>query len=128
MDYGIIANLVVVIHFAFVIFVVLGGIPAIWFRKIIWLHIPAVIWGAFVEFSGWICPLTPLEISLRIRAGDDGYALGFVDNYLLPFLYPENLTREVQIVIGISVILINLLIYWRVLRNMMQKRLVDKGI
>ena len=119
MDYGIIANLVVVIHFAFVIFVVLGGIPAIWFRKIIWLHIPAVIWGVFVEFSGWICPLTPLEISLRLRAGDEGYALGFVDNYLLPFLYPENLTREVQIVIGISVILINLLIYWRVLNNML---------
>lgn len=105
------ADTIVLIHFAFAVFAVFGGILCFWWRKIIWFHVPAVIWSALVETAGWICPLTPLENILRIRGGTSGYKGGFVENYILPVLYPENLTRELQVVLGASVVFVNLIVY-----------------
>lgn len=114
--YQLLADLIVVVHFAFVLFVVLGGLLAVRWRRVFWLHVSAAFWGAFVEFSGWVCPLTPLEVWLRRRAGEAGYRSDFVARYLLPVLYPEGLTRGIQIVLGAFVVAVNLAIYGWVLR------------
>ncbi|HIC92085.1 MAG TPA: DUF2784 domain-containing protein [Syntrophaceae bacterium] len=108
------ADIIVVFHFAFILFAVLGGILSIWWRKIIWLHVPVALWAALMEFAGWICPLTPLENWLRVKGGGAGYSGGFVEHYILPILYPAGLTREIQVVLGAFVIAVNLLIYWYV--------------
>src|SRR5437867_9964956 len=100
MLYRWLADAVVVLHAAFVVFVVLGGVLVIRWRRLAWLHVPAAIWGALIEFAGWICPLTPLENSFRARAGDAGYAGGFVEHYLLRALYPDGLTPSVRWLLG----------------------------
>jgi len=105
------ADLLVLAHLLFVAFVMAGGILLIRWPSLIWLHLPAAIWGAYIELAGGICPLTPLENHLRLQAGQDGYSGGFVDHYLLPILYPANLTLPVQQVLGGLVILVNLAIY-----------------
>ena len=121
MLYKLLADSVFLVHMAFVGFVVLGGI-AVWrWPKLMWLHIPAVIWGALIEFGGWICPLTPLEQSLRRLAGESGYAGGFVEHYLVPILYPAGLTRNTQIVLGILVLVINIVAYTLILRRRRQR-------
>src|SRR5262245_65287315 len=97
----VLADLVVVVHLAFIAFVVLGGLLALRWRWIPWLHVPAVVWGALLEFRGWTCPLTPLEDWLRGRGGAGASPPDFVDRYLLPVVYPEALTREGQIVLGV---------------------------
>ncbi len=107
---AVFADLIVFVHFGFILFVIFGGFLALKWRKIIWLHFPAVIWGALIEFSGWICPLTIFENSLR-TASSGGYASGFIEHYIVPIIYPSGLTREIQIGLGIIVILINLLVY-----------------
>ena len=114
MSYRLMADIVVVMNLAFSMFVLLGGILAIWWRKVVWLHIPAAVWGALIEFAGWICPLTPLENRLRVKGGEAGYPGGFVEEYILPVIYPAGLTREIQIILGIFVITVNLVIYWKV--------------
>jgi hypothetical protein len=111
MAYDLLADLVVLIHFLFVLFSLLGALLVMRWRKIMWLHLPAALWAAGVEFSGRICPLTPLENWLRIRAGGPSYAGGFVGHYLLPLLYPAGLTRDVQIILGAIVVGINIGIY-----------------
>ena len=98
-------------------FVVLGGLLVLGWRRIAWLHVPAFVWGAAIEFGGWICPLTPLENRLREMSGAGGYAGGFVKRYLVPVLYPGELTREIQIALGIAVLLLNLAIYGFLLRR-----------
>jgi hypothetical protein len=105
------ADLIVLLHFSFILFVLLGALLLLRWRKLIWLHLPAVVWGAWVELSGWICPLTPLENWFRVLAGKEGYEGGFTEEYLLPLIYPEDLTRELQIAIGVGVLMLNLLIY-----------------
>lgn len=105
------ANLVVLLHFFFILCVVFGGLLVLRWRKFIWLHLPAAFWGALIELSGGFCPLTPLENRLRRMAGESGYGGGFIEEYLLPVIYPAALTRELQIIIGVGVILINLMIY-----------------
>jgi len=105
------ADLLVLAHLLFVAFVMAGGILLIRWPRLIWLHLPAAIWGAYIELAGGICPLTPLENQLRMQAGQDGYSGGFVDHYLLPILYPANLTLPIQQVLGGLVILVNLAIY-----------------
>jgi len=110
------ADLLVVAHLLFVAFVMAGGALLIRWPRLIWLHLPAAVWGAYIELAGGICPLTPLEIQLRLQAGQDGYSGGFVDHYLLPILYPANLTLPVQQVLGGLVILVNLGIYAWVFR------------
>lgn len=113
----LLADAVVGLHFAFVLFVVLGGLPVLRWRRLAWVHLPAAAWGALIEFAGWICPLTPLENQLRRRAGEAGYAGGFVEHYVLPVLYPAELTREVQIALGLFVLVLNAGVYgwllWR---------------
>ena len=113
MLYRLGADLIVMLHFGFVLFVLVGGLLLVKWPRLAWVHLPAVIWGAFVEFSGWICPLTPLENWLRTQAGEAGYAGDFVARYLSMVLYPEALTREVQIVLGTLVLVVNLAIYGR---------------
>jgi hypothetical protein len=108
------ADLIVVIHLVFILFVVAGGLLVLWRRKIIWVHIPAVIWGVVIELTGWICPLTPLENYFRIKAGGVGYSSGFVENYIIPIVYPIGLTRGIQLALGLVVIAINILVYWRI--------------
>lgn len=111
------ADLVVVIHFLFVLFVVFGALLLFWSKKVILLHLPAVVWGALVEFMGWICPLTPLENALRYEAGREIYLSGFIDNYIIPILYPDGLTRQIQIALGVLVIVFNLCLYRIVFRR-----------
>jgi hypothetical protein len=105
------ADLVVLLHFGFVIFVVCGGVMALWWPRIIWLHVPAVVWGVALEFGGWICPLTPLENRLRRAAGEAGYEGDFVAHYILPVLYPEGLTRHHQLALGGLALALNILVY-----------------
>jgi hypothetical protein len=110
------ARIVVVVHFLFVLFVGLGGFAVLWRTWMVWLHVPAAVWGALISFAGWICPLTPLEIRLRRMAGEEAYTSGFIEEYLLPALYPSGLTRDLQLALGIGVIVVNVVIYslvWR---------------
>ena len=115
MAYRILADLVVGAHALFVAFVVLGGLLALRWPWAAAAHLPAAVWGALIELRGWICPLTPLEKSLRASAGQAGYEGGFIDHYLLPVLYPTGLTRGVQLVLGAVVIAVNLVVYGLVL-------------
>jgi hypothetical protein len=111
MPFGIFADIVVLIHLAFVIFTVLGAVMIIWWRWIVWLHLPAFLWAVWIESSGGICPLTPLENWLRIKAGQGGFEGDFVGTYLLPVLYPAGLTRDVQFILAMMVIVINVALY-----------------
>jgi hypothetical protein len=113
--YRLAADAVLLLHLAFVVFVVLGGVLVLRWRKVAWVHLPAAAWGALVEFSGWICPLTPLEIALRQAAGDAAYAGDFVEHYIVALLYPESLTRDLQVTLGVAVVLLNAAIYGAVL-------------
>lgn len=122
MLYRTLADLVVLIHLGFVAFVVAGGALAIKWPRIAWIHVPCVIWGALIEFTGWICPLTPLENLLRHRAGEAGYAGGFVEHYVLGALYPSGLTRTVQLVLGLFVAAVNVIIYGYVIAKGRRRR------
>ena len=117
MAYRILADLVVGVHALFVVFVVAGGLLALRWPWVAAAHLPAAVWGTLIEFRGWICPLTPLEQSLRASAGQAGYAGGFIEHYLLPVLYPAGLTQRVQLVLGSLVIAVNVVVYglllWR---------------
>ena len=115
MVYNLLADFVLLLHFAFIIFVIFGGLLALKNVKWAWLHVPAAVWGGLVEFAGWICPLTPLENWLRFRAGAVTYPESFIAHYLLPLIYPTELTSNVQIILGAGVVLISLLIYSLVL-------------
>jgi hypothetical protein len=111
------ADLVVLAHVAFVMFAAIGGVAVLRWPRLAWLHVPAVIWAVLVEYAGWVCPLTPLENVLRQSSGDLAYAGGFVERYLIPVLYPAELTRAVQVGLGSAVLLFNALVYWRVVRR-----------
>lgn len=115
--YRLLADAVLVSHLAFVAFVVVGGLLVLRWPWVAWIHVPAAVWGGVVELAGWVCPLTPLEVRLRVLGGQAGYEGGFVDHYLMPILYPRELTRELQVGIGVAVILLNLVIYAIVLRR-----------
>jgi hypothetical protein len=116
MAYRLLADIVTVLHLAFVAFVVLGGFLVLRWPRSIWIHGPAVLWGAVVEWAGWVCPLTPLENWLRLKGDVRGFAGGFVEHYLVPLLYPEALTPGIQGVLGGLVIVVNLVVYGYVLR------------
>ena len=122
MPFHLLADATVVVHLLFVLFVVFGGLLVLWRPRMAWLHLPAVAWGAWVEFAGWICPLTPLENWLRARAGEAISTSSFVDRYLMPTLYPASLTREVQLVLGGFVVALNALVYFAVHRRIRQLR------
>ena len=120
--YLLLADLVVLVHSAFVLFVILGGFLTVRWHGVAWIHLPAAAWAAIVEIFGWVCPLTPLENWLRQQGGESGYGSDFVARYVLPTLYPMDLTRGVQTAIGIFVILINLAIYAWIFRLLKTKR------
>jgi hypothetical protein len=115
------ADLLVVLHFAFILFVIFGAVLEFRWRWVIWLHLPAVVWGALIEFQNWTCPLTPWENRLREMAGEKGISGGFIEHYLLSVIYPEGLTRNVQIVLGSLVLVINVTVYsvliYRIIRQ-----------
>ena len=105
------ADAVVLLHLAFIAFAMLGGVLVAWRTRIAWLHLPAAAWGAWIEFSGAICPLTPLENHFRRMAGASGYAGGFVERYLIPIVYPAGLTAQAQQSLGALVVAVNLAVY-----------------
>ena len=107
MAYHQFADLVLVVHFAFLAFVVAGGAFVLRWPRVAWAHVPAVIWGVLIEFFGWICPLTPLEIALRHRAGEAAYTGGFIAHYVMRVIYPDGLTRGIQVMLGILVLALN---------------------
>lgn len=117
MPYRALADLVLVVHFAFVLFVVLGGFLALRWPRVAWVHAPVALYGATIEFLGFTCPLTPLENALRQRGGGAGYEGGFVEHYVTAAIYPTGLTREIQIALGIAVLVINAVIYAVLLRR-----------
>lgn len=120
MPYALLADLVLVLHATFILFVVFGGLLVLWRRCLMWLHIPAAAWGIVIEFLGWVCPLTYLENDLRTAAGGSGYAAGFIDHYLAPLVYPAALTHATQVLLGLAVLLVNAVIYalvWRKSRS-----------
>jgi hypothetical protein len=111
------ADSLVLIHLAFALFVLFGGLLVWRWRWVMGLHLPAAVWGALIEVFSWECPLTPLENELRHKAAQAGYEGGFVEHYFLPILYPAGAGRETHVIIGCLVVVLNVLIYWRVLRR-----------
>lgn len=111
MFYGFLAMVVLLVHFLFVLFVVFGGLLVFWKSWIAWVHVPIALYGVMIEWVGWVCPLTPLENHLLRRAGRSGYEGGFVEQYILPLIYPADFTRGVAIALGVLVLAINLVVY-----------------
>ena len=117
MVHGLLADLVLALHACFILFVVLGGLLVLQWPRMAWVHVPAVFWGVVVEMTGWVCPLTPLEVSFRRAAGGTGYDTTFLERYLVPLIYPSTLTREVQVALGVLVLTFNLAVYGVVLQR-----------
>jgi Protein of Unknown function (DUF2784) len=111
MPYRTLADLVLLLHLAFIVFVLFGGLLAFRWRRAPIVHLPAAAWGAAVEFFGWVCPLTPLESALRSAGGGTGYSVGFIEHRIVPLVYPAELTRNVQLVLGAIVVVVNVLVY-----------------
>ena len=112
----VLAELVLTLHMAFILFAVAGAALAFRWPRVLWLHVPAVLWAAAIELAGWTCPLTPPEQSLRASAGSAGYQGGFLEHYLLPVIYPSGLTRGIQVALGLGVLGLNVAFYaalWR---------------
>jgi hypothetical protein len=113
----LLADAVVLLHLAFIAFALAGGVLVLFRGYMAWLHLPAVAWAAYAEFTATICPLTPLENSLRKQAGQEGYDGGFVEHYLIPLIYPAALTPRLQMLIGAIVVAVNVAVYaialWR---------------
>lgn len=115
MFYQLAAEAVLGSHLLFLLFVVFGGLLVVWRPRLAWVHLPALVWGTIVSLMGWICPLTPLENHFRRLAGESGYTSTFLEQYIAPIVYPGGLTRELQLLAGISLPLWNLLVYSLVL-------------
>lgn len=126
MGYRLLADAVLVVHLAFIVFVVLGGFAVLRWPRLAGLHLPAVVWGAWIEFSGSICPLTPLEIGLRARGGGLSYQGGFIEHYVTALIYPDGLDRRQQVVLGTFVLLLNAAIYARLLLSRQRRSSVTK--
>jgi hypothetical protein len=116
--YSLLADIVLVLHLAFILFVVLGGLLVLRYPLLAIAHIPAALWGAVIELTGGVCPLTPLEKRLRDLAGEKGYEGDFIEHYLMPVIYPHGLTRDTQFILAAVVIGINLAVYgWLIYRR-----------
>ncbi len=122
MVYNLLSTGLVILHFGFIGFVVVGGVLCLKWQKVFWVHIPAVAWAIMIEMTGWICPLTPLENYFLLKAGNSTYSADFISHYLLPILYPEGLTRTIQFLLGLSVLLVNITIYGFVIRKIVRKK------
>ena len=109
---------VLLVHLAFILFALLGATIAVHWRWVLFVHLPAVVWGCFVELTGRLCPLTYLENYLRIKAGQSGYSESFVEHYVIPVIYPAGLTRNIQFALAVLVIVVNIVIYgWLFVRE-----------
>lgn len=117
MLYSLLANLILIVHGVFVLFVATGGLLVLKMPRLLWLHLPALGWGGTVVGMGWVCPLTPLENHLRRLAGLEGYAGGFIEHYLTSAIYPDGLTREIQILLAGLLIIGNLVVYTTLFRR-----------
>ena len=115
MVYSYLADVVLVAHLAFVVFVALGGFLVWRWRRLAWIHVPVALWGGAIVVTGFTCPLTPLENRLLRLGGRAGYQGGFIEHYITAVIYPAGLTRQTQIVLGTAVLALNLVVYWRVL-------------
>jgi hypothetical protein len=115
--YGNLATLVVLAHFAFLLFVIFGGLLALRWSWVPWVHVPCFLWGCGIELIGGICPLTPLENGLRRAAGESEYVGTFIEHYILPVMYPAGLTRTVQLVLAVGLVLLNASVYAWLLRR-----------
>ena len=122
MDSHALADLVLVLHALFIVFVACGGLLALRWTGIAWLHLPTVVWAVTLEVFGWRCPLTPLEQELRQAAGATGYSGGFLEHYLVQFIYPAGLTREIQLCLAAAVVIVNVVIYTLVFYCRRQRR------
>ncbi len=111
MHYRLAADAIVGLHFAFILWAMFGGLTLLWRRALAWIHMPALAWAAYIEFSGSFCPLTPLEKHFRQLAGDAGYGGGFVQHYIVSIVYPQALTRNLQLVLGAALIAVNVAFY-----------------
>ena len=116
------ADFVLLFHFAFVLFAVLGGLLVLRWPRLAWAHLPVAAWAALVEFAGWICPLTPFEVALREAGGEAGYAGGFIEHYIVALLYPEALTRETQLALGTALVVLNVVLYAMAVQSVRGKR------
>lgn len=123
MFYALLADVTLVLHLGFIAFTVVGGLVVLRWPRLAWLHLPAAMWGVLIELGGWACPLTPAENWLRQRAGQRGYSGSFVEQYLLPVIYPEALTRNVQFVLAGVVLVVNVAVYAFVLTR--RRRVLD---
>lgn len=119
---GLTADIIVLVHLAFIVFVSLGGFFIVKWPKMTFLHLPCALWGVLIEFGGWICPLTHLEMHFRQLSGQTGYDGGFIDHYVLPIVYPAGLTRGMQITFGVIILAVNLCAYGRLLVNLTKRR------
>jgi hypothetical protein len=117
MLYRVLADFVMLLHFAYIVFVMGGAFLVLHRRGWMWVHLPAVGWGIWVEFFAKTCPLTPLENALRARAGQAGYAGGFIDHYITRLVYPDGLTASGQVAIGAFVLIVNVVLYWWIWRR-----------
>lgn len=117
MVYRTLADVIVVLHLLFILFVLFGGLFLLFSRRCAWLHIPAVLWGILIEWADWICPLTPLENWLRLKGDGTGYHTSFIEHYLMPVIYPSGLTHELRIIFAIFVVIINAGVYAFVFRR-----------
>ena len=127
MGYRLAADLTLVLHLLFIIFILFGGLLCLHRIRWAWLHLPAIVWGVLVEWASLICPLTPLENYFRQRSSDQGYPGGFVENYLIPVIYPEQLTILIQWLLGVLVLVINIFVYLYVFRKKRKREeLVDE--
>tara|TARA_Y100001935_G_C17123696_1_gene417044 strand:- start:11 stop:418 length:408 start_codon:yes stop_codon:yes gene_type:complete len=120
--YELFANFTVIIHLIFILFVVFGGLLFFIFSKIIFIHIPALLWGIYIELTNYICPLTYLENWLLYKGGLTTYSNNFINNYILPIIYPEGLKTEIQIYFGITLVIINILIYGFIFKNLKKNK------
>jgi hypothetical protein len=107
----LLADLILILHLAFILSVIFGGLLVMWKPGLAWIHIPLFLWAGMVNMASWICPLTPLEVMYRIRAGQEGYEESFIEHYLEPVVYPAGMTREIEFLTGLAVVLLNVCLY-----------------
>ena len=127
MIYSFLADLVMFFHLVFILYVIAGALLIIKWAKTLWLHLPSCFWGMTVEFTGWICPLTPWEIQLRRLAGEEGYTGSFIEQYLIPIIYPSGLTREIQMLLGSIVLIVNLSLYILILIKRRKRKIPENS-
>jgi hypothetical protein len=107
----IFADLILIVHLAFILSAIFGSLFVLWKPKLAWIHIPLFLWAGTVNMVSWVCPLTPLEVKYRIQAGQAGYETSFIEHYIEPIVYPVGMTREIEFITGLAVVLLNIFVY-----------------